>query len=344
MLIPVSSSTPSPYRYSDDPTIREEVFHCLEQRFGFRIQGHVSGFPGLLNMKWLIETDRGPYFIKYYHPDRYNLGDASRRSRLERSLSYQHYLHEKSRICPQVYPKDGTFVQRTPSGAFFIVMEAVTGEWIGAGQWNSEQMAALGQATGTMHRLLAPCDAYAVEWVPDLGTMRDKWKLNYDQLLQGEKGTSARMLAAIEKQGALLATLDPSAFVESLAPHCAHWDLWADNLLYHPGTGRVSLLDFDSTTFAYTQVDVARALLSGAWHNDRLDLSRVAAFVAAYREAYELPVGGLPAAFRLLWCREAGWWLKGTYEEWSVPPKRFAEELIWLTEQWETLDELLGGI
>ena len=84
--------------------------------------------------------------------------------------------------------------------------------------------------------------------------------------------------------------------------------------------------------------------LSGALHQGDLRLAAVLAFAAGHRKTHRLPAGTLPLALKLLWCREAHWWLKGGMDDFNAPPRRFAEEMMWLTRMWHDLDERYGHV
>lgn len=128
---------------------------------------------------------------------------------------------------------------------------------------------------------------------------------------------------------------------DSLEKGWAHWDYWVDNIMVGIDD-KITVIDFDTVQFGYSEIDVARILLSGVLHKGKLHREGTRAFLAGYREEHKLPKGILPLAFKLLWCREAHWWLKGHMDDFSIPPKRFAEEMIWLTDKWDELDERYG--
>ncbi|CAG7637539.1 Homoserine kinase [Paenibacillus solanacearum] len=332
-------------RVTDDPAVRASVFAHAARTLDVRIAGYTPNFLGLHNRKWTVHTDAGDLFLKCYHPKRYSLIDAARYEKIERSLKAQHDLHNNGVPCPAVKAAaDGKPVHLTPEGHFYVAMQCAAGRTAKAGTVDPLRMYRLGQATGLMHRQLdrslprAGTGAEASRgWWPSLAAMQAEWRSNMEAA-QRLPALDARLLAAMEKQGRILSGIDLSVF-DGLKPGWAHWDYWVDNILFDEDqvTG---LIDFDTVTFGYPEIDVARVLLSAALDTEAGELRTYAAeaFLDGYREHRIFPYNRLTLAFQLLWCREAHWWLQGAVQFKDAPPKRFSQELIWLTEQWETLE------
>lgn len=135
-------------RVVDDPVIREEVFVHLADAFGVEIHGYVPNFLGLRNMKWSIQTNEGPLFVKCYHPQRYPLNEEGRRHELERSLSFQDYLYENSRLCPGILRINHRYIHRTESGHFYVVMHHTEGKTLKAVQVETAHMYQVGKSAG----------------------------------------------------------------------------------------------------------------------------------------------------------------------------------------------------
>ncbi|NOU94565.1 phosphotransferase [Paenibacillus sp. LMG 31456] len=327
-------------RVTDDSEVREEVFAHLAELFSLRIYSYIPNFLGLYNMKWIVTTNAGELFVKCYHPKRYQLTDTDRRAKIGRSLSFQQQLHDQASLCPGVWSQDGEYIFQSPSGHFYVVMQRVAGHPLQAGLVDTETMHKLGKATGRMHVLLSSFPAEGVIWVPSMTTMIDKWRSNLEKVMDLAI-PNEKAIRAIKKQGMLLSCLDLSIFSE-LEPGWAHWDLWVDNMLIEEDS-EVHFVDFDTIQFGYPEIDIARVLLSCALHMGELRIEPASAFLAGYREERPFPRGRLPLALKLLWCREAHWWLKPGMDDFSAPPKRFAEEMIWLTDNWHDLEELYAG-
>ncbi|WP_167859499.1 phosphotransferase [Paenibacillus cymbidii] len=123
-----------------------------------------------------------------------------------------------------------------------------------------------------------------------------------------------------------------------------HWDLWVDNLLVHE-RGLAGIVDFDRMMTAYPEIDVARAILSGALQDGQLRMETVQAFMSGYREHSEAPEGVLSRAMSMLYLIESIWWYRTEVRaESALRPLlgRFIEEMHWLEDHFPT--EQLKGI
>ena len=107
-----------------------------------------------------------------------------------------------------------------------------------------------------------------------------------------------------------------------------------------------AILDFDRMRVLYPELDVARALLSCALdvESGKMEPDLADRFLEGYRSAHPFPRGGLPRAFKLLWWLEATNWMVHDMDKYSAPPARFARENIWLTRNWNELEDRFGEL
>lgn len=328
-------------RLTDDPAYREAVFADMAETIGIRIRGYTPVWYGLLHMKWIVDTSAGKLFVKCYHPNRYRLSEPALRRNVERSLAFQQELHERAGLCPGIVRESsGAYVRITEDGRYYVVMDHFAGRPPLPGRVDCGRMRKLGQAIGRMHAIFSGIPATGDDWQPSLATMKQKHSANLEAA-RAQAVPNPKALRSIERQGRIMDEIDLAMF-DRLRPGWAHWDLWADNWLFG-ADDELRMIDFDTVQYGYPEIDTARALLSAALHEDELRPDAAAAFLAGYREQRDFPPGRLPLAFKLLWCRESHWWLKGTMDDVSAPPKRFAEELVWLTDRWDELDERYGN-
>ncbi|MBW7461147.1 aminoglycoside phosphotransferase family protein, partial [Paenibacillus sepulcri] len=118
-----------------------EIAVHLKNRFGLSVREAAPIDKGWLNVKWKMITDQGPVFVKYYHPERYKLhARPERRSAIEKTLQLQNGLSAAGIPCPGVYLFNGQFIQETPSGLFYTVLDWVDGYTAQAGCLNAAQM------------------------------------------------------------------------------------------------------------------------------------------------------------------------------------------------------------
>ncbi|MDQ6423532.1 phosphotransferase [Paenibacillus sp. LHD-117] len=322
----------------------EEVAGLLKTRFGLTVRDASPIDKGWLNVKWKVETDGGLLFVKYYHPERYKLhARPERKTAIEQTLELQQGLGEAGVPCPRVQAWKGSFIQETPSGMHITLMDWVDGVTVTAGSMNDAQMRGLGQAAGRMHRWLAavpPLDKPA--WQPDQSAYLREWETNREKAAEAKDET---VLAWLSRSRAIVGAMDFRQF-EASKPGWLHWDLWVDNLLLHD-QGVAGIVDFDRMTMAYPEIDVARAVLSGALQDGELRLAGVRAFMDGYREHAEASGELLVRAIRMLYLIESIWWLRTEIRAESELRgllARFVEEMHWIEDHWQSLPELLERV
>ncbi|SFJ69326.1 Predicted kinase, aminoglycoside phosphotransferase (APT) family [Paenibacillus sp. UNC496MF] len=329
---------------NENERLAQEIAGELKRRFGLTAQEAVTIDKGWLNVKWRMTTDRGPLFVKYYHPERYKLhANPERRKGIERNLRLQHGLSVAGIPCPGVYVHEGQCLQETPSGLHFAALDWVEGQTAEAGCMNAAQLSALGAAVGRMHRRLnAGAPAAVPVWTPDKAAYRREWQRNWDAAEAAGDGT---VLSWLERSRTIVDALDFGLFAPSRTGWL-HWDLWVDNLVLH-ARGVAGIVDFDRMDVAYPEIDVARALLSGTLRDGRIREEEARAFLDGYRAHAEAPRGMLSRAMRLLYVIESGWWLRTEVRrdgELRGLLARFVEEMHWLEANWDTLADQLDPL
>ncbi len=320
--------------------VLEEIVSDMHERFGRSVTDTYRLNRGWLNVKWRMVTDQGPVFVKFYHPDRYKLHVPEKRKKIELTLSLQQRLHESGLSCPEVYASaERVFMQETPAGHHYAVLSWVEGNVPVPGRMSDSHMVDLGKTTGHMHQLLQQVPLAKQAWKPDQAACLKELQANLEQAIQSN---NLRLTALLEKAIRNIQTLDFERFSECRVGWL-HWDLWADNLLLD-AERIAAIVDFDRMDVAYPEIDIARAVLSGAWELGGIRLDTVHAFLHGYREHAEAPKGLLLRAIHMLYLIESVWWLRTEiYEETGVPA-RFLQEMEWLTEQWDRLPDLIGHL
>lgn len=123
----------------------------------------------------------------------------------------------------------------------------------------------------------------------------------------------------------------------------AHRDLWVDNLLFEEK--KISaVLDFDRMKYDYPQLDIARAIISGALNEYELNVSLVQAFIEGYSEQHLIEKRSIIISLRMLWFMESTWWITSSMDLHSGPSERFAKEMLWLSENQKELEFMLEKI
>lgn len=318
--------------------ICEEILSTIERLFGIRTHTYQENQLGYLNLKWRLETDRGPVFVKQYNRQRY---PDDKLAELATALAHQRYLRERGIPCPAVYPRRDRLIHLTPSGERFVLLEFCNGELVSPGLVSEAQMESLGYETGKMHRLLSERSTRrpAMHWdVPPRTELLADWQRRWEQAAADE---AADVLPALERQREILEAFD-FASLQTSEPGWAHWDLWVDNLLFHPASV-AAVLDFDRMRWVYPEMDIARAVLSGALQGDTMRMEAMSAFVAGYRTAAGWEEGRLIRSLQLLWCLERGH-VRSFEPDETRPVRRFRDEMIWLGRHWDRLTEMFSDI
>lgn len=315
--------------------LAEEITEHLKIRFGYTVHDAMSIDKGWLNVKWKMETDRGPVFVKYYHPERYKLHmHPDRRSAIERTLQLQQGLSQAGIPCPGVHSYIGRFIQETPSGIMYALLDWVDGFTVPAGRMNAAQMLDMGKATGRMHKWLQAEPLLSKPaWIPDKDAYMRDWRINWGK---AQEAGDELALGWLKRSQAIVGAMDFRMF-DSSPIGWLHWDLWVDNIVLHE-SGVAGIVDFDRMTMAYPEIDVARAVLSGALREGQMQVENVRAFMEGYREHFAAPNGMLSRALCMLYLIESNWWLRTEIRAESELRGllgRFVEEMHWIEDQWE---------
>ena len=321
-----------------------EIAEHIHKQFRLSVNQAIPIDKGWLNVKWRMETDHGPIFVKYYHPDRYKFHlHPERKLEIQKTLVLQHELSLAGVRCPSVHQHKDQVIQVTSTGLHYAVLDWVDGHTMPAGCLSEDHMVEIGQHTGKMHnrlRSVKPLDKPA--WQPDKEAYLSEWRNNW------ERSKQAGDEIALEWQARslqLVQSLDFQMFGASPVGWL-HWDLWVDNILVN-GQKLAGIVDFDRMTMAYQEIDVARAILSGALHDGKLRMDAVQSFIEGYRQHMELPRGFLIRSIGMLYLIESNWWLRTEVRAESNLRDllaRFIEEMHWIEENLGTLQDQLGSL
>ncbi|WP_164716637.1 phosphotransferase enzyme family protein [Paenibacillus whitsoniae] len=319
----------------------EQIAAQASKQLGRKIDDMVPIDKGWLNAKWKMETQEGPLFVKLYHPDRYKLHlHADRLTAMEQTLRLQHGLQTAGVPCPAVYAGQVGYLHQLPSGLHYAVLDWSEGDNVPAGHFSEAQMHSLGAATGRMHAWLRQVPPLAKPaWQPDRAAYFTAWELNREK---AKEANDTVVLGWQSKSQRVVESMDFGIF-EGAVPGWLHWDLWVDNILVH-GRDVSAIVDFDRMTMAYQDIDVARALLSGALRNGELDTAKVRSFMDGYREYNTVTDNMLLRAFSMLFLIESIWWQRTEIRKQSELRgllTRFIEEMNWIGDNWDRLPEQL---
>ncbi|KAA0940466.1 phosphotransferase [Sporosarcina sp. ANT_H38] len=320
--------------------VLDDIINTCKRYFGFKVLEAIPIKRGWLNLKWKITTDSSVFLIKQYNKERYKLYNHEK---LLVAFSQQMQLHKKGFPCPKLYSYEGQFLFESDKGELFIVMEYCDGAVVPPGKLDIHQMHDLGRITGEMHHLLNDNTLRvkrSPEFIPPSRQERlTHWKSAWNHANDADK---PYLLPILETQYRVTETINLEDFNLN-ETGWAHRDLWVDNLLFKEK--KVSaFLDFDRLNYDYPQLDVARAVISGALHENDFDVSLVLAFIEGYSEKRICEKGFLISSLKMLWFMESTWWINSSMDHHSGPPERFAKEMIWLSENQKELKCMLGDL
>ena len=319
--------------------ILDDIIKTFHRVFGLKVIETTSIKRGWLNLKWKVTTDAGEFLLKQFNKERYKLYSPEE---LLLAFSQQIRLYDQGLACPKVFSQNESILLESDNGELFMVMEYCQGKLIPPGKVNVHQIYDLGRATGKMHRLLNDgtlCMKINPQFIPP---SRQERLAHWNSVWEKTKGVDKpQLLALVETQIKATEEMNIEIF-ELLQTGWAHRDLWVDNLLFN-NTGLTAILDFDRLKYDYPQLDVARAIMSCTL-DDNLDVSLASAFMEGYSEERNVVEGYLTYSLQLLWYMESTWWINANMDQHSVPPARFAKEMIWLAESQKNMSALLGYI
>ncbi len=317
--------------------ILQEITKKIEILFKIKVINSKEINRGLLNLKWKFETNNGNFFVKQYNSDRY---PTSTFQNIKKALSYQIKLREQGVKCPRIITNNDNIAIEIPSNIRFIVTEFCEGQLVAAGKIKEMQAYDLGLETAKIHKILnkQSVNDNSPTWViPTKKKLISKWYNNWLKL-HGNGVYSDEMENAINIQRKIIENIDISIF-NKCNQSFAHSDLWCDNILFF--SDNVSaILDFDRLQVSYAELDIARALLSFALDDNCMRLDIVKNFISGYNKLSNLSVNDVIRSMKLLYCLESFWWFVGDDQIKDGPPKRFAEEMLWLTANWFNLDTI----
>lgn len=318
----------------------DDIVKTVHSLFNLNVLNSTPIKRGWLNLKWKITTDSGQQFLlKQYNKERFK---RFNQEELLFAFSQQVRLNGQGLACPKLLSHNDTILLRSDNEEIFMVMEYCHGKIIAPGKSNVHQIYDLGRATGKMHRLLNDGTLGIKKNPKFIPPNREDRLAHWNLVLEKTKESDKfHLIADVETQSIVTEQMDLEV-LESLRLGWAHRDLWVDNLLFEDSR-LTAILDFDRLSYDYPQLDVARAVISCAL-DDHLDVSLASAFMEGYSEECIVMEGYLTNSLRLLWYMESTWWINAQMDHHSVPPARFAKEMIWLAENYKNIPSILGNI
>lgn len=317
--------------------ILEEIKDKVEEMFSESVTEHEAINKGFLNLKWKFKIDNKLFFIKQYNMERY---PASKEHRLNTALSFHMKLNGKGIRCPHIITFNGDAIIKTRKDTRFIIMEYCDGNVVNAGKINSKQSYDLGFELAKIHSIIndQTCTDASPSWVVP---SREQLLAQCNENLLSSKYANTENINNYHKlRKEIFESIDTDIF-KKCKHGWAHSDLWCDNVLFHADSLSV-ILDFDRMQYIYPELDISRAVLSFALDGNYLKIDTIRSFMDGYNMVGNISIDDIICSLKLLYCLESFWWLNDDSLNSEGPPKRFGEEIIWMSNNWFNLENILN--
>ena len=313
----------------------------LKESYGITFNQITPVTGGLMNQEWKISTENGELLVKQYSTKRFS---SRQLKEIETALQRQIILEKNSVLCPFLWQCGGRVIRWLDDKTAYMVMEFRSGNTETPDTITLTQMHSLGSACAVMHGALSQLQEPSVKNLPVFGgyTMDLLWE-NFNSRM-----TKCLPDAHVEYRKALLA-LEPilqqlsAGFFDKFPKGFAHEDFQPGNILFDEDCIS-AIVDFDRNCYSYIWHDIGRAILSFALEGNIMNVEKVCAFLEGYSQHSALTLANIADSLRLSWCIEIPWWIRPEFfGECDKIPKRFKDEMLWLTEHWPEIDSILGS-
>ncbi len=319
--------------------MEDKVIADLKKSYGITCYQIAPVSGGLLNLKWKVSTDKGELLVKQYSTQRFRRDQIEW---IESVLQRQIILEKRGFPCPCLWQNAGRVIRWMDEKTIYMVMSFCPGKTESSETVTIAQMRSLGSACAAMHKMFAQLPEPSDKSLPGFGgytmdQLRESFESRMMQCTQDTPVEYRKALLALEP---VLKRLN-TGFFGHFPKGFAHEDFQPGNILFH-GDRVSAIVDFDRNCYSYIWHDVGRAVLSFALEGGTMNVGKVCAFREGYSQHSELSMRDVAGALRLSWCIETPWWIQPKFfEECDEIPKRFRDEMLWLTEHWFELDSLL---
>lgn len=319
-------------------TMDARIIADLRESYGIAVCRMTPVTGGLLNLKWKVSTQQGEVLVKQYSMQRFRRAQIER---IESALGRQVLLHRDGVPCPFLWQREGRVIRWLEGEIAYLVMEFRAGRTECADTITAPQMRSLGGACARMQGAFSRLHAPASADLPLYGgyALGALWEHFRSRLANCPPDAPDEYHSALLALEPILKRLRPDFFTR-FPIGFAHEDFHAGNILF--GDGCVSaIVDFDRNCWSYVWHDIGRAILSFALHEGALSAERVGAFLEGYCAHAPLTLRDIADALRLTWCVEVPWWIQPEFfGECGEVPRRFKDEMLWLTRRWLELEEM----
>lgn len=316
--------------------IDKRIENDLYKSYGIVFTEVNDVFGGYLNKKWKINSNHGRLFVKQFSNERYGI---ERLHLIEESLQRQIILKKSGIPCPDILLCHNQIIRRLDENINYMVMGFCQGEIKTSDTINAENMYSLGKVCGDMHKYFMQLtkDRQMYDKKSILNKLRDYHTSSKNNI---SIDANRDYKDTIGRQEKIIHSLSDE-FLSLIPIGITHKDFAADNILFCENNVS-GILDFDTNDIYYQWQDIGRILLSLVLNNNKLNIEFIKAFIAGYQEHMKINTYQVIIAMRLTWCIESTWWILNEYfEQASLKVSRFRDEIVWLTNHWFELEDML---
>ncbi|MEG2918263.1 MAG: phosphotransferase [Clostridium sp.] len=320
--------------------MEDSIIADLKESYGITINEIAPVTGGLMNLKWKVTTEKAELLVKQYSTKRFSREQIER---IESALQRQIILEKNGVPCPFLFQSGGRIIRWLDDKTAYMVMDFQSGSIENSDTITVTQMHSLGSTCAVMHRAFSQLPKHSVKGLPVVGgyTMDLLWEnFNSHMMMKSSSEAHGEYRKALLAQEPILKQLN-TEFFNKFPKGFAHEDFQPGNILFDVDCVS-AVIDFDRNCFSYIWHDIGRAILSFALEGNIMNVEKVCAFIEGYSQHSTLTLTNIVDALRLSWCIEIPWWIQPKFfGECGEIPKRFKDEMLWLTEHWFELDSLL---
>lgn len=319
--------------------MNDSIIADLKNSYGLTCNQITPVTGGLLNLKWKVSTEKGDLLVKQYSTKRFRREQIER---IETALQRQIILEKNGVPCPFLWQYGDRVIRWLDDKTAYMVMDFRQGKTEKANTITIAQMRNLGSACAEMHKGFSQLIEPSVKSLPVFGgySMDLLWENFNSSMAKCSQDIHVEYRKALFAMEPILKQLS-TKFFDRLPKGLAHEDFQPGNILFN-GDCVSAIVDFDRSCYSYIWHDIGRAVLSFALEGNIMNVDKVCSFREGYSQHSELTLPNIADALRLSWCIETPWWIQPEFfGECDEIPKRFKEEMLWLTEHWFEIDSLL---
>lgn len=319
--------------------MKDNIIYDLKDSYGITCNQITPVAGGWLNLKWKVSTDKGDLLVKQYSTERYS---KDKIERIETALNRQIVIKKRGVLCPSIWKFGDRVIRWLDDKTAYMVMDFCSGKTEKASTITIAQMKSLGSTCAVMHKEFSQIQDFSVRSLPVFGgyTLDLLWENFNSRRIKCSSDTQLEYQKALLNMEPILKGLG-NDFFDKFPKGLTHEDFQPGNILFAEDAVS-AIIDFDRNCYSYIWHDIGRAVLSFALEENILNSEKIYAFIEGYSQHLDLTSANVADALKLTWCIETPWWIQPEFfGKCNEIPRRFRDEMLWMTEHWFEVDSLL---